>query len=91
MQLLGGACIEWAVMPRLTDLEEICIYVDDLQCAKAFYEQVLGLRLLGRSASARLTLRADMFYCSLFAAPQPKVRSSFLPTMVQAPYTLVLL
>jgi catechol 2,3-dioxygenase-like lactoylglutathione lyase family enzyme len=30
-------------MPRLTDLKETCLYVDDLQRAKEFYKQVLGL------------------------------------------------
>jgi catechol 2,3-dioxygenase-like lactoylglutathione lyase family enzyme len=33
-------------MPRLTDLKETCLYVDDLPRAKQFYGQVLGLRSL---------------------------------------------
>src|SRR5579859_7160672 len=34
------------VMPRLTDLKETCLYVDDLARAGAFYRQVLGLQAL---------------------------------------------
>ncbi len=34
------------VMPRLTDVKETCLYVDDMPRAKAFYEQVLGLKTL---------------------------------------------
>ena len=30
-------------MPRLTDLKETCLYVDDLPRAREFYEQILGL------------------------------------------------
>jgi catechol 2,3-dioxygenase-like lactoylglutathione lyase family enzyme len=30
-------------MPRLTDLKETCLYVDDLPRAKKFYKEVLGL------------------------------------------------
>jgi catechol 2,3-dioxygenase-like lactoylglutathione lyase family enzyme len=34
------------VMPRLTDLKETSLYVEDLQKAKAFYKEVMGLRSL---------------------------------------------
>jgi catechol 2,3-dioxygenase-like lactoylglutathione lyase family enzyme len=43
---LYSACIEQGAMPRLTDLKETCLYVDDLQRARTFYAQVLGLPLL---------------------------------------------
>ena len=33
-------------MPRLTDLKETCLYVDDLQRAKEFYERVFGFKAL---------------------------------------------
>lgn len=33
-------------MPRLTDLKETALYVDNLDRAKKFYEKVLGLRAL---------------------------------------------
>lgn len=33
-------------MPRLTDLKETALYVDNLDRAKRFYEDVLGLRAL---------------------------------------------
>jgi catechol 2,3-dioxygenase-like lactoylglutathione lyase family enzyme len=45
---VAGASKEW--MPRLTDLKETCLYVDDLARAKAFYGEVLGLALLVEDA-----------------------------------------
>jgi catechol 2,3-dioxygenase-like lactoylglutathione lyase family enzyme len=33
-------------MPKLDDLKETALYVDDLERAKRFYERVLGLRTL---------------------------------------------
>lgn len=34
------------MVPRLTDLKETALHVDDLERAKRFYEEVLGLRVL---------------------------------------------
>jgi catechol 2,3-dioxygenase-like lactoylglutathione lyase family enzyme len=42
-------------MPRLTDLKETCLHVDDLQRAKEFYNRVLGLT----------TLAEDHRFCAL--------------------------
>ena len=33
-------------MPKLTDLKETCLYVDDLGRAKKFYQEVMGLQTL---------------------------------------------
>jgi catechol 2,3-dioxygenase-like lactoylglutathione lyase family enzyme len=42
-------------MPRLNDVKETCLYVDDLQRAQEFYKQVLGLE----------SLVADDRFCAL--------------------------
>jgi catechol 2,3-dioxygenase-like lactoylglutathione lyase family enzyme len=46
------------VMPKLHDLKETSLYVDDLQRAKEFYERVLGLA----------TLVEDRSFCALDVA-----------------------
>lgn len=56
--------------PKITGLVETAVYVSDLERAKAFYRDALGLEVIGRMAGRHVFLRVGKSILLLFRAEE---------------------
>lgn len=65
-------------MPRVEQMVETAIYVDDLEPAESFYREVLGLELLGKKPGRHAFFRVGSGLLLVFR-PGETLKGGFLP------------